>query len=69
MEELKSRLEKLEREVKEMGPKEKKSKEPKTPSAYNMFIGKYLREHKGKKPHKELFAEATAAWKAQKPPK
>lgn len=71
MDEINSRLEKLEQRVTEMGSKEKKStekrpKEKKSPSAYNMFIGEYLRKHKGEKSHKELFADATAAWKAQK---
>lgn len=66
--EIKSRLEKLEKEVKENVPKEKVPKVKKLPSSYNIFIGDYLRKHKGQKPHKELFADATAAWKAQKAP-
>ena len=68
MDELKTRLEQLEKQVNQMGSKEKK-KEKKAPSAYNMFIGDYLKNNKDPtKTHKQLFAEATAAWKNQKAP-
>lgn len=46
--------------------KEKEKKKKKSPSPYNIFIGNYLTSHRGQKPHKELFADATAAWTAQK---
>lgn len=70
MDELRMRLEQLEKQVNQMGTKEKKEKKDKrAPSAYNMFIGDYLKNNKDPtKTHKQLFADATAAWKDKKAP-
>ena len=45
----------------QMGKKEKKTRKP---SEFNIHMKNYLTKHKDpKKTHKELFLEATKAWK------
>ena len=46
---------------------DKKTKTPRKPSDYNIFMSEYMTKHKDpKKKHKELFAESVKAWNAKK---
>jgi hypothetical protein len=68
--ELVDRIKSLEEQVgkinKDKPSKDVTTKRPKrAPTAYNIFIGNYLKKHHGEKDHKQLFSDATAAWQTQ----
>lgn len=45
----------------------RKSPGKRAPSEYNLFVGKYIKEHEASgKPTKELFSEGVKQWKAKK---
>ena len=49
------------------GESSKAPRKPRKPSEYNKFMGEYMAKNKSdKKHHKELFAEAVAAWNKTK---
>ena len=61
---LEKRLTDLESKI---GEKPKAERKPRKPSEYNKFMGEYMAKNKSdKKPHKELFMEATKAWGEKK---
>ena len=67
IEELSSRIEKLESEFGK--DKQKKDRKPREKSAYNIFVQEYIAEQKKKnttKTHKELFADAAKEWSSKK---
>lgn len=46
--------------------KPKKEKKPRKLSKFNIFMGKYMTQHKGEMVHKELFKKATEEWRKVK---
>ena len=67
IEDIHSRLEKLETEFGKKKPE--KERKPREKSAYNIFVQEYISEQKKKnttKSHKELFADAAKEWSSKK---
>ena len=68
-----SEIEKLTKRIEELeakfgaSPSVPKPKRTRKPSEYAVFMGDYMKKNKSdKKPHKELFSEAVAAWNKTK---
>ena len=69
LQQLKARIDKLEKLVHSMPKGSKKPRKPRAPSAYNIFMKKEMSKIKKENPgiaHQSAFRKAAKAWKKQK---